>query len=341
MPISHAIAHQLQRPADAPAKASLRSDELPTEGESEVLLGKLKGSFLARISREHGSFASSDEGGAALLPKQLALFLDGELDFITLSRDFTLALQSKLDEAKVELDAHLLYFVEKSFDHHLFTLFIARQTESLTLNDDLEIAASYSLDSGPSLFGIKVDLIEWRERKNYACLSLIPPRGNPPLAEAFYQLTGFSNGIDKEAATLAFLEGVEAYAREVPQEQQKGYRDQVVEYCMEQEQQDTPIKLEGLAQSVEGINPEEFVRIVAKHAITEENPQPPEELVVDRRSLKRYVKFAGREKDLAISFSSYQLDDRVRYDAQNDTLHISGLPKALRKQLMAHIEHEQ
>jgi nucleoid-associated protein len=338
MPITHAIAHQLQRPADAPAQASLRSEELATEGQSEALLGKLKGSFLARISREHGSFSS--EGETALLPKLLAQFLEGELDFITLSRDFTLALQGRLDEAKIEFDAHLLFFVEKSFDHHLFTLFIARQSEALTLNGDLEVTTSYAIDTGPSLYGIKVDLLEWRERKNYACLSLIPPRGNPPLAELFYQLTGFSNGIDKEAATLAFLEGVEAYAREVPQEQQRGYRDQVIGYCMEQEELDAPVKLEGLAQAVEGINPEEFVRIVAQHTAQADSGAEEEELVVDRRSLKRYVKFAGREKDLAISFSSYQLDERVQYDVESDTLRISGIPKALKKQLLSHIKGE-
>ncbi len=337
MPITHAIAHHLQRPSDAPATLSLRADELATEGASETLLGKLKGSFLARISREHGSFSS--DGDTALLPGLLAKFLDGDLDFITLSRDFTTALQMQLDEAKIEFNAHLLYFVEKSFDHHLFTLFIARQSESLTLNEELEVTSSYAIDSGPSLFGIKVDLVEWREHQNYACLSLIPPRGNPPLAEAFYSLTGFSNGIDKEAATLAFLEGVEAFAKEVPQEQQKEYRNQVVEYCMEQEEQDAPVRLEGLAKAVEGINPDEFVRIVARHAAGEEE-QAPEELVVDRRSLRRYVKFAGREKDLAISFSSYQLDERVRYDPESDTLHITGIPKALKKQLLSHINGE-
>ncbi|MEN8170390.1 MAG: nucleoid-associated protein [Pseudomonadota bacterium] len=338
MPITHAIAHQLRRNADHPSQLSLRVDELATEGASEALLAKLKGSFLARISREHGSFTT--ESDTALLPRLLQQFLDDKLDFITLSRDFTTALQAQLDEAKIEFDAHLLFFVEKSFDHHLFTLFVARQSESLTVNDELEITSSYAIDNGPSLFGIKVDLIEWRERKNYACLSLIPPRGNPPLTEAFYALTGFSNGIDKEAATLAFLEGVEVFAKEVPQEQQKEYRDQVVGYCMEQEEQDAPVKLEGLAKSVEGINPDEFVRVVARHTAGESDNERDQELVIDRRSLKRYVKFAGREKDLAISFSSYQLNDRVRYDADSDTLHISGLPAALKKQLLGHMKGE-
>ena len=129
MPITHAIAHYLHRPADAAATLSLRSDELATEGESEALLAKLKGGFLARISREHGSFAS--EGDTALLPDLLAKFLDKGLDFITLSRDFTTALQRQLDEAKIEFDAHLLFFVEKSFDHNIFTLLIKNPHQKL------------------------------------------------------------------------------------------------------------------------------------------------------------------------------------------------------------------
>ncbi len=336
MPISHAIAHHLQRHSDTPASTSLRREELHPEGETEALLNTLKASFLARISREHGSFDSAGE--AAPLPQLLGQFLDGKLDFIKLSLDFTRRLQEKLDEAKIDFDAHLLFFVEKSFDHHIFTLFITRQRESLTLNEQLQVSTSYAIDSGPSLFGIKVDLAEWRERKDYAYLSLIPPRGNPPLAESFYQLTGFSNGIDKEAATLAFLEGVEAYAREVPAEQQRNYRDQVVQYCIEQEERDTPVRLESLAQSIEGVDPENFVRTIARHSPSETDEQAG--LVMDRRSLRRYIKFAGREKDLAISFSSYQLNERVRYDEQSDTLHISGLPKALKKQLLSHLHGE-
>lgn len=339
MPITHAIAHQLRRSSDTPAQLTLRSGELATEGEIEQLLARLRGSFLSRLSREHGSF--SGEGNAALLPTRLGQLLEGGLDLTALSRDLAAALQGALDEAKVEFDAHLLFFLEQGFDQQTFTLFIARQSESLTLNEALEITTSHALDTGPSLFGIKVDLTEWRERKDYAYLTLVPPRGNPPLAEAFYRLTGFGNGIDKEKATLAFLEGVEAYTREVEPERQREVRSQVVEYCMAQEVEDVPVRLEQLARAVEGVDADAFVRIVtdhtAEHTAGDEGAQ---ELRMDRRSLRRYVKFAGREKDLAISFSSYQLGERVHYDEQNDTLQISGLPPALRKQLLGHLKGE-
>jgi nucleoid-associated protein len=59
--------------------------------------------------------------------------------------------------------------------------------------------------------------------------------------------------------------------------------------------------------------------------------------MVDRRSLRRYVKFTGREKDLAISFSSSQLNSRVHYNPDKDTLSIDGIPRALREQLLRHL----
>lgn len=333
MPITHAITHHIHRSADSEAALSLRAEELALEGHSEALLGKLKSSFLARISREHGSFAT--DGEKAILVRALEGFLAGDISFPELSTGVMQALKQAVDDKKLELDAHLFFYVEKSFEHHLFHLFVTRQSESLTISDGLDITPSYAIDTGPSLFGIKVDLAEWKERKDYSYLSLLPPRGNPTLAESFYALTGFNNGINKEEATLAFLEGVEAFARQIPQEKVDDYRSQVVEYCMGQEEQDSPVELLGLAKSVEGINPDEFVRIVSDHA-----PQGEQEIMLDRRSLRRYVKFAGREKDLAISFNSYQLNKRVQYDSDTDTLSINGLPKALRNQLLQHMKAE-
>lgn len=331
MSIKHAIAHRLSRAVDGEAQLTLREQELATEGRSETLLDKLKGSFLSRISREHGSFNTDEEKS----PLQAALeaWLDGDTPFIDAVADLAQQFQALLDKHDVVFDGHLLCYEEKSFDHHLFHLFVATNTESLSFNEALEVVPSYAIDTGSSLFGIKVDLAEWRERRDYAYLSLLPPRGNPQLTEAFSALSGFSNGLNKEEATLAFLEGVERYARELPEEKVDDYRNQVVEYCMEREEQDAPVQLQALAESLEEIDSDSFIRKVGGEQ-AQENP----EVMLDRRSLRRYVKFAGREKDLSISFNSYQLNKRVHYDAESDTLSINGLPSALRKQLQGHLQ---
>lgn len=332
MPLVHAIAHRLACSSEGQSELTLREQELPREGLSEELFAKLKGGFLSRISREHGSFDSDAEISA--LQRGLEGLLSEEQTFVEMSSALMHTFREQLGQGKVDFHGNLLLFEEKSIEHHLFHLFVAGEQQALRLDEALEVVPASSIDSGASLFGIKVDLAEWRERRNYAYLSLLPPRGNPPLQEAFSSLTGFANGLNKQEATLGFLEGVEAYARELPEEKVDDYRNRVVEYCMEHEEQDAPVALRELAGSIDDIDADTFVRTVAQH--TEEQP----EVMLDRRSLRRYVKFAGREKDLAISFNSYQLNKRVHYDAETDSLSISGLPSALRKQLQAHFRQD-
>lgn len=330
MTISHAIVHGLRAGPDTDTQLTLREAELPGEEPAEPLFEALKGAFLGRISREHGSF--STEGDTAPLPRELAAFASGERPFADVTASLMKGLADALGEKPAPIDLHAFFFVERSAVRHLFYWFMAPQRAALAVNGDLEVVTQYAIDTGPALFGIKVDLGEWKERQHYSYLTLLPPRGNPPLTEAFQQLTGFANGLDKAEATLAFLEGVESFAKSVPPEQVQDYRTQVVEYCLEREEQDAPVDLKALAGSLEGVDRDAFVRVVGG------GNEPDRGLMMDRRSLRRYVKFSGRERDLAVSFGSHQLDSRVQYDAENDTLRIHGLPSALRKQLLEHIK---
>ncbi len=338
MPIQHAVVHRLQRSSDSEAKLTLRNSELPLDGDSEALLDQLKGGFLSRITREHGSFTR--EGETAPLVSMLESVLEDDDRFLATSGELCERLARGLDSGNIDFDAHLFFFLEKGAGGHHLLFFAARHNVALSIDDNLVVSPSYSLDSGSSLIGLKVDIEEWKTHENYAYLSLLPPRGAPLLNELLRSLTGFANGIDKQEATLSFLQGVEAYSRELPKEQANELRQQVVEYCIEQDQLDAPVDLRELSGELGGVLEEPqrqaFVRIVDEHRGDEGDGE--ELFRVDKRSLQRYVKLAGREKDLAISFSAYQLDERIRYDADNDTLSIKGIPKALRNQLLRHLE---
>lgn len=333
MSISHATAHRLHRSPETDAELSLRTGELTCNDDSTALLERLKSGFLARLSREHGSFAS--DAATAPLQQALETFLDGGDSFSEATTRLMERFKQAVEENSASLAADFLFFEEQSAGNHVFYLFVAQRKESLAIGDDLEVTRTWSLDTGPTLFGIKVDLAEWRSRKQYAYLTLLPPRGNPALAEAFLAATGFSHGLDKAEATLAFLEGVEAFSQRMPEEQVNDFRRQVVDYCLDQDGRDQPVDYRELARSLEGVDADEFAGVLASHA-----PAPNEQAMLDRRSLQRYVKFAGREKDLAISFSSFQLHHRIHYDADSDTLSISRIPKALRSQLLAHLQQD-
>ncbi|HGX92068.1 MAG TPA: hypothetical protein ENK35_01990 [Candidatus Tenderia sp.] len=334
MALTHVTAHYLRRAADSAATLSLRQEPLALDQHKEQLLDQLKSSFLARLGRQHGSFAEAlGEAQPSVLVRELEAFLANERSFSQLSVALMRALEQAVNEMAVEVNAHFLFFIEQTSEHHhVFYLFIVNQNESLAISDALEVTPSYFIDTGPSLSGLKVDLAEWRERKNYAYLTLLTPRGNALLAEVIEQLSGFGNGLNKEEATLTFLEGVESFAKQVPEEKVNDYRASVVDYCMAQEKSDAPVKVAELSKALEGIDASEFEREMRAYS-----PGENEEIRVDRRSLRRYVKFSGRDKDLAISFSTFHLHTRIDYDEESDTLVIRGIPAGLRKQLLAHL----
>ena len=329
---SQMIVHHLSCDGENPANLTLSDQLLTDDSRKDQLLDKLKGSFLGRLTRRHGSFSSEVEVG---LPVELEGYLADKNSLTELSRHFTEQLAKQLEQRKLPLNAHFLFFIEKSFDHHhIFYLFVTHQNESLAISDKLQVCPSYVIDTGASMFGIKVDLAEWKGDRQYAYLSQIPPKGDGQLAELFDELTGFNHGIDKQQATSQLLEGVESFAKQLPQEQAKEVRSQVVEFCMDREQNDLPVNIPDLSQALQGVDSEQFVRQFKDYA-----PESQEEpVMIDRRALQRYVKFAGREKELAVSFSSHQLGERVRYDESSDTLSIHGLPKSLRDQLLRHLK---
>jgi len=332
MASSKMIVHHLSCDGENPPSLTLSEQLLQEDPRTEQLLDKLKGSFLGRLTRRHGSFSSESEG---LLPSELQDYLMSKRDLIEVSRHFCEALGKQLEQQKLPLNAHFLFFIEKSLEHHhVFYLFVTHQNESLAISDSLQVCPSYVIDTGASMFGIKVDLAEWKGDRQYAYLSQIPPKGDGQLAELFDELTAFNHGIDKQQATSHLLEGVESIAKQLPQEQAKEMRSQVVEYCMDREQNDQPVHIPDLSQALQGVDGDQFVRQF-KDYYPEGNEEP---VMIDRRALQRYVKFAGREKDLAVSFSSHQLGERVRYDESSDTLSIHGLPKSLRDQLLRHLK---
>lgn len=334
MSINHIVAHHLTAAFDKRAQLSLRDQELTKGDANEALFAQLKKSFLGRVKRQHGGFAEDAEG--AVLQQDLDALQKNDLTFLQLSTNLMKQLDAQVKEHDIELDVHFLFFLDElSERQQVFYLFGVQRAESLTISDKLEVTPSYTIDTGSSLFGIKVDMSEWQSRDNTRCITMLLPSGNPRLAKAFERVTGFTKKVDRQEATETFLQGVESFAKKLPEDKVEDYRSQIVDHCIAQDEQDKPINIPGLSKELNGIDVEQFLKEMSNY-----QPKGQEEIMVDKRSLKRYVRFSGREKDLAISFSTSHLHKRVEYDVETDTLTIRALPKVLREQLLRHLKSE-
>ncbi len=330
MSISHFIVHQISAVEAGGTALNLGFREIALSKGTHDLIDKLKGAYLGRLGREHGSFAK--DLPEAPLPKHLDAYLNKEITFLELTVKLMEKFKTLLDGQGEALDGHPIFFLEDAFDGQFLNCFIPAYKTAYTTGDDLQVEATSFLDFGASLFGVRINITEWKEHQNYTYLSLMPPRGNKTLNDVFTQWCGFGEGVDKVENTHRFLEGVEAFAPKVPEAEVSQYRNQVVDFCVEQNGRDAPVDLGELSRSVDSVDSEQFAEFMTDYA-----PQGEGALRMDPRGLKKYVKFTGREKDLAISFSSDQLNSRVHYNQDKDTLSIEGIPKALRDQLLAHL----
>lgn len=328
MSIIHCITHQLHLDESGAPALRLRNTELAVDEVLESLAAELKRAYLGRINREHGRF--SEEIRDSGLAHELEQFVTGQQDFVALSRQLAQQLLQLLQEQGSELRGHLLLFLEQQHEQQALYLFVISQRIANRINDQQEVEPVLTLDFGASMMALKVDLGLWRGDEGGAYLSMSPSRARG-MAELLQQLAGFSAGVDKAAATRDFLERIETFSQKLPEEQVGEFRNQVVNYCVEQDLQDAPVAINDLSQALDGVDSAAFSNYLADHL-----PAGDDRLLLDRRSLQRYVKFAGRERDLAISFSSHQLNKRVHYQAETDTLSITGLPKMLRSQLLGH-----
>lgn len=338
MSVTHFILHRLEPGKEKHCEAVLSDAQLPLSHAVQDLTDQLKSAFLGRLGRLHGTFAeTATEAG---LEQPLHEFLENQISFVDFSGRIARGLAAMLSEEERATTVHLLLFMEKTNQEHVMNLFLVSEKTVAAINEAFLITTTSHLDFGPSLAALRVNVRDWKGDQDYSYLSLVAPKGRPDLASAFETFVGFSKGKDKQEQTETFLEGVEAFASQVPEDKQGDYRRNVVEFCMDQDAMDAPVDMNGLTEvlgeNIEGIDTREFGQFMDGYTPQGAGGGYNGGLRTDSRSLKQYIKFAGRERDLAISFSSDQLDKRVKYDQPNDQLSIIGLPKSLREQLLRH-----
>ena len=103
-----------------------------------------------------------------------------------------------------------------------------------------------------------------------------------------------------------------------------------MDYCLDQGKLGEPVRYKELSQYIDEDSPEQFETFAKDQ---QQDSTPKEEFIPDRKCLKRYVTYSGRNKDISLSFAAKLLGDDIRFDRQNESIVINNLPKSLLKQL--------
>jgi nucleoid-associated protein len=138
--------------------------------------------------------------------------------------------------------------------------------------------------------------------------------------------------INTAVDTERFMEIVKAYSETLPQEKGTNYRKKAIEYCTEQDKMgETVVANEISVVLKDEVGTGEVESLVNYMDTTQ--PEAKQEFIPDRKSLKKYMRYTGKSKEVSISFSNEILGKNVNFDPTSESLTITDLPAALLKQL--------
>jgi len=336
MAITHIIAHKIQRltPTTA-ATLALREDELNSDGKVEECARELKISFIKKLGKIHGRFSSdsAEHPLSAWLREQR----EEKMSFAAFSKRAMEHFKLELDKGEALIDG-VVFFIEERFEnsHELYFL-VTDHSAGQYLDGKLNIADSIYLDTGNITLGAKINLGEWlgdNQHLNY--LSVLPWRGEKDLSDAFIAYTGFTDKADIKGDTEVFLEAVDSYTAQLPEDLAHETRARVVNYCLEQDKAGNRVVINDLSSQVNEGNQQEF----AKH-LKVNQPQLKSELIPDRVQLRQYIRISGRDDLLSMSFDSKCLGESIVYNSDSDSLTITKIPSALKTRLLKHLKKDE
>ncbi len=331
MSIKHCIIHSLKRQSEgSEIETNLRQQENLPEGPIVSLFTQLKQGFQRSATRQYGLF--DPEMGDNPMPGWLKQLESESMGFATVSQKLTEHLKSKLEEISEGFSGHILYVVEELLEESQFYIFWVSHSEGQYIDHEIDIENIEYVDASKMNYVLKLDFNQWQVENWQQYLSVITSRGSKDIATAFLQFCGFVSSVNLQQQTDEFLTAVDAYAKSLPENESKTYKNKVVDYCVEQDMNGNPINVKQLSEELDSANPEQF-----SNFLNEQLDDPKEKIYTHRNSLKKFVRFYGREKDLSISFSSDMMGENVVYNPESGELTLKQIPKSLQQQLSKYL----
>lgn len=323
MSLNHLIIHQLTR-LDGNTDLHLQDEPLTVDDAALTLLAEAKSSFTGRASKRYGAFADRAGHFKALTGQWLR---DG-LTFKTWSQQLMERLALVLENEGVESDGYWLFADEQLESGRQVWLVQLRHRQGLSVTHDLNLSDSRLIDYGRFGFGLCLNVTEWQRDEPGQYLTVSFGFGDKALQDTLLNVVDFVATVDTSADTEAFMAVVDAFSVQLPADKGQNYRKKVAEFCIEQDKMGEPVSYRVLSEELQADADASFAKY-----IEQEQPSLKASFIPDRKSLKKYIRYSGRSKDVSISFSNINLGNDVQFDADNERLIIHEIPASLLKQL--------
>ncbi|MCO7226712.1 nucleoid-associated protein [Pleionea sp. CnH1-48] len=335
MTIKHCIIHKVERAQPgANLSIKLKPEEHPLEGPMASLFEQLKMTFTRNAQKQYGLFDPDISDNP--MPAGLKELEEEKSSFISFTHRVMNHLKQQLDAMNDAFSGHILFVVETLMEQDFFYCFWVNHSDATKIGGDLQTEPLEFINTSKLTYAFKIDIEQWKVDGWDQYFSLIAAKGNKDLAAAFLKFSGFISSVDLKEQTEQFLEVVDQYTESLEAPMAKQLKSKIVEYCIDQDTSGSPIDIKDLSSQLDEEQPEHFSNFV-----NENQPESRNEIFTDRASLKKYVRFFGRDKNLSISFSSDMYGEEIIYDAQTGSLTFKQIPKSLKAQLAKYLNNSE
>lgn len=330
MSLAHFLIHHLAR-KPGEAGFSLRCQERPrAAGTLEaVWLEALNKSYGEKSDKRYGHFVDSDKPDSFAGRLHAALAEGG--DFPGLTRTLMQSLSEALVDAKLSFSAHAVFARYAQGMTEYLMLAVLSESPGFAVDEALGLEEIRHLDFTKLHFALRINLSEWQRNASASkYVSCVQGRSAGRLAEALVEVVGFEESARSVEETAQLVRAFEAYcdSQDNPAEA-VGLKQKAYDYCSEQLKTGAPVALGDLSAFLDETRPDAFVKFAR-----DSEYQLPEEMPLEKRGLRKLVKFSATTAELSITFSAALFGHSINYDAASDTLTITNLPPALRSQLL-------
>ncbi len=345
MPVTHFITHQIQKDPQLPgATVTVCENEVPVDDYSQRVMSQLRTIFVQRASKRYGRFNPDVTHFKALTMD----WLNNGQTFQSWSEKICKMYSDQMDNTSLEMDGYLAFISEEIADGDRLYVFHLREKSNVAFNSNMELTETRFIDFSNTGFALCVDTSAFKADSPDEFLTFCYGRGDKGVQKLFSEFCGFSDTINTEQDTQEFLQIVEDYTAAMPDDEANQTRANIVDYCVEQDKHGEAVEFKMLSSQLNEQAPQKFEEFVMQKreenrlntAISEADQSAPntevapkKEFIPDRKSLKNYIRYSGKNKDVTLSFAATALGSDVSFDASNGALTIKNLPSRLLKQL--------
>lgn len=314
-----------------PVKLQKRSDLNANDGAIFSLFETAKHQLNRSASKRFGFFDDSAEH------KQFQGLLKSQqeetIDFLSFANKSAEQLQIQLELSETPFTSAFIFAQESLLGQNYLYLLWLPTADVIQTGPDLAPYNAEIIEPSKVQFALRIHIEGWLEADSPKYLTQIASRGSKDLSDAFVRFSNFSEGIDLKQQTTEFLDIVDRFSEEMPEEKAKTMKTAVMEYCVEQDKIGAPVVLDDISEQLDTEAPQKFTEFV-----TAKQEVPEKEILTDRSSLKKYMRYSGRDNSLSISFSAERYGSDITYDPTTSSLQINKLPKSLKVQLSGFAE---